>query len=299
MRAIITGATGMIGIALTNELLAHGYSCVAIIRENSKKRSLLPVDPNLTIIECSIEHFNELEIEPNCDCFFHLAWEATTGQSRDDVHLQEQNIRYAIDSVGLAKRAGCETYVGVGSQAEYGIKSEMLSPITSVDPMNGYGIAKYATSKLTRIYANQLSMKHCWGRILSIYGPNDNPNSLISYLIKSFRSDLNVELTKCEQMWDYLYVKDCARALRLIAEKGLNNKVYIIGSGEAQLLKEYVKIVKKEIKSNSKVLFGAKEYYPNQPMYLCADIKELNADTGFVPKYTFEEGIKETIKYME
>jgi UDP-glucose 4-epimerase len=38
--------------------------------------------------------------------------------------------------------------------------------------------------------------------------------------------------------------------------------------------------------------FGKKEYYPHQPMYLCADISELTNDTGWKPEVSFDEGIK-------
>ena len=43
--------------------------------------------------------------------------------------------------------------------------------------------------------------------------------------------------------------------------------------------------------------FGEVDYYPGQVMYLCADISELTEDTGFVPEYSFEEGIKETVEW--
>jgi len=300
MRAIVTGATGMIGIALINNLLEQGYECIAIVRENSTKTNLLPKHKNLEILECDINKLVKLNLPKPANVFFHLAWVATVGKDRDNVYLQENNVKNAIDAVSLAHKCGCEVFVGVGSQAEYGSVSEKLSATTPTNPTSGYGIAKYAASKLTQLLATQLGMKHCWARILSIYGENDSPNTLMSYLIKSFMSNEDVNLTKCEQQWDYLYVKDCANALRLIAEKGKDGKIYTIGSGEAQLLSNYVKIVYDNINTNSIINYGAKDYYKNQPMYLCADITELKNDTGFTPKYTFNEGIKNTIKdYIE
>jgi len=41
--------------------------------------------------------------------------------------------------------------------------------------------------------------------------------------------------------------------------------------------------------------FSKKEYYPHQPMYLCADISELTNDTGWKPEVSFEEGVKRTL----
>ena len=45
--------------------------------------------------------------------------------------------------------------------------------------------------------------------------------------------------------------------------------------------------------------FGAIDYYPNQPMYVCADIDKLTEDTSFVPSTEFKDGIQETIKYIK
>ena len=45
--------------------------------------------------------------------------------------------------------------------------------------------------------------------------------------------------------------------------------------------------------------FGEVDYYPGQVMYLCADISALTEDTGFVPEYDFETGIKETVEWYK
>ena len=45
--------------------------------------------------------------------------------------------------------------------------------------------------------------------------------------------------------------------------------------------------------------FGSVPYYPNQVMYMCADIEDLKKDTGFEPEHTFDEGIKKTIQWIK
>lgn len=51
---------------------------------------------------------------------FHFGWMGTTGAARNDMDLQCRNIAYTIDAVRLAQRFGCKTFIGAGSQAEYG-----------------------------------------------------------------------------------------------------------------------------------------------------------------------------------
>ena len=76
------------------------------------------------------------------DVFFHFAWLGTTGAARNDMYLQNQNVRYALDAVAAAKRFGCHAFIGAGSQAEYGQVEGLLTPETPAFPEMGYGIGK-------------------------------------------------------------------------------------------------------------------------------------------------------------
>jgi nucleoside-diphosphate-sugar epimerase len=115
------------------------------------------------------------------------------------------------------------------------------------------------------------------------------------YLISTLLNGDIPQLTKCEQIWDYMYSDDAARALLFIGTDGTDGRAYAVGSGEHRPLKEYVNELRDAIDPNLSVEFGAREYYPHQPMMLCADLTDLTKDTGFVPRYTFKEGISRTI----
>ncbi len=297
-KAIITGATGMIGVALINLLLKEDYEIIAIARPNSKKLKNIPKNDKIDIIECDLSDLKSLNDKiTNCELFFHFGWIGTTGKARDDAHLQLKNIEYTLDAVKLAKSSGCTTFIGAGSQAEYGLTDEKLSPNTPVNPITGYGIAKYSAGKLSRLLADNLEMKHCWARILSVYGPGDN-NSMIMSCINSILNNNEFNTTNGDQLWDYVYCDDCAQAFFDIAKNGKNGKIYTIGSGNAIPLKEYINTIKDIINPNFEIGFGKIDYYPNQVMYLCADISDLTSDTGFKPKVSFEEGIKNTINSL-
>ena len=156
-------------------------------------------------------------------------------------------------------------------------------------------MAKYAAGRLCGIYCDNNNLEFNWTRILSTYGKNDSSGTLIRYLIDTLRDGKAPQLTKCEQIWDYLYSKDCARALIAIGEKGINGKTYCVGSGLARPLKEYVEDIRSVVNPASPIDYGAIDYYPDQPMMLCTDISELTEDTGFVPQTTFVDGIKQII----
>lgn len=295
-KVVITGGTGMIGLELIHQLVEQNVEILLLIRENSSKLNLVP-DSNL--IQKASCNLNELKsfccISTDYDIFFHLGWDSTIGDSRNNTDIQCNNIQYTLDAVELAAKLGCKVFVGAGSQAEYGIQNVKLTKDVPCQPVSGYGIAKHCAGLLAKIKANQLGLRFCWVRILSIYGVNDNPKTLISYVIHSLQKGVSPEVTKCEQLWDYLYVGDCANALISIAMYGKNGKIYPIGSGHARPLKEYLEEIKRIVNSQIEINYGARSYPENQPMYLCADISELETDTGFIVKTSFEQGIKNII----
>ena len=294
-KIVVTGATGCVGSAIVRRALAQGMEVTCIVHEGSKRLSNLPQDEKVKIVECNLSDYASLQLGEGYDTFIHMAWEKTFGASRDDAEVQMRNIQYTLDACHLAKRCGCQVFVGAGSQAEYGVQSVDLTPDLPVNPESGYGIAKYAAGKLSAMLCKSLGIRQNWVRILSVYGPNDGENTLISYIIRELKAGRSPELTKCEQIWDYLYADDAADAILAIAERGGNCKTYPLGSGEGRKLSEYIGIVRKIIKPEIALKYGAKEYYLHQPMYLVANIDELIRDTGWHPNFSFVEGLKKII----
>lgn len=293
---LITGATGMIGSAIVEQAVLLDYSVTCLIRRGTTRTNNIPVNKNISLLECNIDEYNSLELKEKYDIFMHLAWDKTSVGGRDDVDCQLNNIQYTLDAVRLAHRCGCSVFIGAGSQAEYGVQSVDLTPDLPVNPESGYGIAKYTAGKLGNMLCKQLGMRFNWMRILSVYGKNDGENTLISYVIRELKNGRSPELTKCEQIWDYLHCDDAARAFLSVAEKGIDGETYPLGSGRGRKLSEYVTDIRNSIAPDIKLTFGKKPYYPHQPMHLVADVSELEKDTGWKSQVKFIDGIKEMIQ---
>lgn len=290
-KIVVTGATGCVGSAVVRMALAKDIEVTCIVHEGSNRLGNIPQDKRVKIVECNLSDYKYLQIEGQYDAFVHLSWEKTFGACRDDADVQMRNIQYTLDACHLAKRSGCKVFIGAGSQAEYGIKSTKLTPNMPVNPESGYGIAKYAAGKLSAMLCKSLGMRQNWVRILSVYGPNDGENTLISYVVRELKAGSSPELTQCEQIWDYLYADDAAEAILAIAERGKDGKAYPLGSGVGRQLSEYVEDIRQTINPSVPIIYGAIDYYPHQPMYLVADIQELTIDTGWVPTRRFRESI--------
>ena len=297
-KIVITGATGMIGTNLVKELVKKNKKVLAIVRPNSPKIKNIK-HPLVEIIQADLNELQNITSFPETyDTFFHLGWEGAFGNSRNDINMQMKNISYSLEAVKLAKRLGCNTFIGTGSQAEYGRTEEKIRPNTSVNPETAYGIAKYCSGKMTKILADQLGMKHIWTRILSVYGPYDNESTLIMSSIREMiENHQSPEYTKGEQLWDYLYVEDAARALYLIGEKGINGSTYCIGSGISKPLYQYIEEIRNQIDEKIPLKLGARKVPREQIINLRADISNLTKDTGFIPTTNFHEGIQKTIQW--
>lgn len=300
-KVIITGPTGSIGLALIKKCIKNNIEVTAVCRPGSGRISRIPQNSNVHVVECPLNQLEDLanQLEKGYDVFYHFGWDGTFGNSRNNMQGQLTNIQYTLDAVELADKLQCHTFIGAGSQAEYGRVEGTLSSETPVNPENGYGIAKLCAGQMSRILCQQKQMKHIWTRILSIYGPGDGEATMVMSTIgKLLRGDVP-DFTKSEQMWDYLYSEDAAKALYLLGDKGKDGKIYCIGSGEAKPLKEYIETIRDTVNSEATLGIGNIPYAEKQVMYLCADVQDLIKDTGFSADYTFEEGIKRTVEWYK
>ena len=293
MRVVITGPTGAIGHALIEKCISNGDEVLAVCRKGSSRIASLPKDAGVTVLELSLCDYDEYissasKPEVPYDVFYHFAWNGTTGASRNDTDLQSKNVQYALSAVKLASFFGCRTFIGAGSQAEYGRVEGSLRADTPTFPENGYGIAKLCAGQLTRILCGQLGIKHIWTRILSVYGPYDGEGSMVISSLRKMIKGEESGFTKGEQEWDYLYSADAANA-----------KIYVIGGGRTRKLRDYINVMDQKVNPAVHPVLGAVPYADKQVMYLCADISELTKDTGFVPEVDFEEGIEKTIQYVK
>lgn len=312
-KAYVTGATGAIGMALVAELLKNNIEVKVFLRKDSERSGRIAESfgeelksGNISVEYVSLEelkHFMEnVYTRGRQDrVFYHLGWSGTFGKLRNDAGLQQKNVEYTLDAVRLAGRLGCTKFIGVGSQAEYGRVSTRLTPDTDTAPENEYGRAKLAAGVSSRELCRELGIEHAWVRVLSVYGPYDGMNTMITSVIRGLLKGDRVSLTKGEQMWNYLYSEDAGKELYLLGAKAVRNgAVYILAGSEEHSLKEYVVRLCRAMDADDKLLgFGDVLYGAGQVMCLTADISALCSDTGYIPDTIFEDGIKKTAEWVK
>lgn len=151
-RALITGATGMIGATLTRLLLQENIEVYAVYRPGSPKLGNLPEgDERLHLVPCdngALKTLLESEsagLPDTVDAVFHFAWEKAYGAGRNDVEAQNRNAEASLTVYEIAKKLKAKVFLGAGSQAEYGHVEGKLTEFTETHPVTEYGKAKLRT----------------------------------------------------------------------------------------------------------------------------------------------------------
>lgn len=303
-RVIVTGATGVLGAALVEELTNHEIETIIVGHKNSRRNHSVCKNNYTKLVECDLDELDLLSdkivIGNGFDVFYHLGWTGTS--DRNNVYEQQKNVQYTLNAVKAAKKLGCRRFIGAGSQAEYGRCDGLIAPNTPVYPEVAYGMAKLCAGQMSRLLASQIGIEHIWTRTLSVYGPNDSINTLVPTVIRKLLNGEKPACTKGEQIWDYLYASDAGYALYLLGKAKasvVNGHTYVIGSGIGKPLTEYMYMIRDAINSDLPLGIGEVEYSKQQIMHLQADISTLIKDTGFAPKVSFEEGIRKTIDWIQ
>lgn len=303
-RVIVTGATGVLGAALVNELTANQIETIVIGHKNSVRNKSICHNEHVKLLECDLDEIDKLpellEKQDGFDVFYHLGWAGT--KDRDNVYEQNKNISYTLMALQMAKELDCERFIGAGSQAEYGRWQGVISPDTPTYPEVAYGMAKLCAGQMSRLLASQIGIEHVWTRILSVYGPHDGRETLVSTMIRKLLAGEKPSCTQGKQMWDYLYASDAGNALYLIGKapgQVVDGQTYIVASGESRPLMEYMHLIRDVVAPKLPIGIGEIAYQKGQVMHLEGDISKLVRDTGFRPQVSFEDGIRKTVEWIK
>lgn len=297
---IVTGATSFIGIHLIEEYLNYNCAVIAVVRPNSKNLDRLPESKLLMVIEAGMEDIEKVIEEigsKKIDIFYHLAWEGARVPFRDDAILQNDNYMFAINAMKVAKKLGCNTFIGAGSQAEYGNCIGKIDENYPAKPITEYGRAKLKTYERLKIMAQENNMKFIWTRIFSVYGVYDYKGTLVMSALDKMKKNETMQLTQCIQNWDFIYVEDVARAMYLLANTSCMEGIYNIASGENRQLKDFVMEMKEICKSNSLLQFGVIPYNSEGVVRFEPIVDKLKQNLGWTCEMKFKDGIEKILEF--
>lgn len=294
MTFFITGASSFIGVELCRYLSDNGHSVIAMSRRENEQLEAIKKDGHLQVFRADLQSLFVKAKDVHADVFVHLAWTGTTHEDRNNPIIHEENVRISLECVKLAKQIGCKLYVDAGSQAEYGIVPGVLTEETPCRPVSAYGKGKLKMYQETSALTRELGLKYIHLRILSVYGENDHDETLIKTALKKLKVNESIMMRSGGQKWNYVYVKDAARQIAILAIHAVNNMcfiqdVYNIASNDTRKLQDFIIAMKETTNSLSNLSFGG--YNPEKDVNLNPDTKKTSCIVIPLTVWQFEEWI--------
>jgi UDP-glucose 4-epimerase len=300
VRCLVTGASGHLGSFVTRRLVERGHDVMVMVRSQSSLWRIADVLADIRVVHGDLSRIDEAAteiIEAAPEVVFHLAWSGVAGVRRNHPDHVQVNVMGSLRLLELVGRAGCQSWVGIGSQAEFGPYDGILTEDVPTRPVTTYGTGKLCTGLLARELCAAWDMRYLWLRLLATYGPKEEPHHLIPSTILKLLAGERPALTNGEQRWDYLYVEDAAEAMCRAALDANAKGVFVLGSGEARTVREIVERIRHLIDPEALLGLGDVAYGPDQPMYLQADITRFRAATGWEPSVPFDVGLERTVDW--
>ena len=293
-RVLVTGARGFIGGPCLALLRARSYEVHALSREMRDGMSEGVFWHQADVLDSASTSRVLHHVRPTH--LLHLAWNVIPGQYIQSV----ENYAWVSASMSLVQRfaeLGGVRVVAAGSSYEYdwnyGFCSETLTPLA---PDTVYGTCKHALQVMLQAAASTLPLSIAWPRIFFLYGPNEHPDRLVSYVIRSLLGGEPAKCSSGNQVRDYLYIGDAADALVALLDSEVAGPINI-ASGIPVQLRDLVYTIGRIIGRESLLQLGSIPSRPNDKPLVVGNVQRLRSELSWMPKFTLEQGLARTIAW--
>ena len=280
MKIFVTGSTGFIGSCFINYALKNGVTIQALKREeNSKCRRVLDIEPSWTIRS----DFSKIQTSDfkGVDLLLHLGCHSANAPYDDLYTCMKNNVLSPIVMLNKAYEAGVRNFITTGTCFEYGKsgeKFEYIPPNATLEPTMTYPASKAAASIVFSQWAREKKVNFKILRLFQIYGEGEIESRLWPSLVRSARANIDLELTKGEQIRDFLNVEDLAEKLLNECKKQISNAVPMleiknVGSGNGMSIRKFVETEWAKQNTKAKLIFGAKPYREGEILSYLPDLR--------------------------
>jgi len=311
-KAVVTGACGFIGSRLVETLARRHIHTKALVlydaRGNRGWLDELPLDlkPYVEILAGDVRdtEFVRHLISPG-DVVFHLA--ALIGipySYHAPRSYVDTNITGTLNVLEACRTAEANRVLVISTSEVYGTALEV--PIRETHPLQGqspYSATKIAAEKLAESYYRSFELPAIIVRPFNTYGPRQSPRAVIpTILMQALAGRTELVLGDLETTRDFNFVDDTVSGLIRLAEcEAAVGQVVNIGTGTDVSIRRVVDLVQQLTGRQVSVAVDPHRVRPpaSEVRRLCADNTLLKKLTGWVPPPRLDEGLKQTMEWMQ
>lgn len=319
---LVTGGAGFIGSHVIRQFVRKypDYKIINLDKltyaGNLENLKDIEDSPNYEFVKGDIydaEFLDQLFDKNSIDGIIHLAAESHVDRSITDPNeFIKTNIVGTVNLLNVAKKYWENDFVGklfyhVSTDEVYGSLGDegYFKEDTPYDPRSPYSASKASSDHLVRAYYNTYNLPIVISNCSNNYGPNQFPEKLIPLFINNIRNNKELPVYgKGENIRDWLYVVDHAKAIDLVYHKGQIGETYNIGGDNEwkniDLIRELCKLMDEKLNRNpgesAKLIKFVKDRAGHDMRY-AIDSSKIKNELGWKQEVDFEEGLSRTIDW--
>lgn len=296
-KILIVGGTGFLGYHISKYFISKKFKVISISRKKPKKTKRLS---KVKYLFSDISKRKKLEevLGPHSDIKYiiNLGGEINHKKSNEVYKSHFLGVKYLVS---IFLKTNIKKFIQIGSSMEYGRIKSPQSENARAHPISTYGKSKLlATNYLIQMFKEK-NFPALVLRPYQIYGPAQEENRLIPFVISQSLSGNLFPCSSGKQFRDFLYVADFVKCLDMLIRKKVKlGQILNVGYGKALKVKNVINITNKKI-NLGKPIFNKIKLRKEEQKYLFPSISKIKKVLGWKPKTQFDNGIDKTIKYFK
>lgn len=291
MKIVIIGSSGFIGSNLLKFLLKNKYDVIGYDIKESFQVQCLKIE--------SIEDIITENVFKNTNIIINCSGSADVNFSYSNPLIDFNKNAYDVFKIldGIRKINLNIRFINISSGAVYGNITQQINEDSDLDPESIYGFNKLISESICKEFNKIYGISTTSLRVFSAYGPYLK-KQLFWDLYKKIENKKHINLFGSGNEYrDFIFIDDICLAIEKVINSSSNkNVVYNVSSGQKIIIKNAVDIFYRLLNKNITYSFSGNnlEGYPKGTHANISKIKQI----GFDPKYSLEDGLALTIKWM-
>lgn len=303
MKVIVTGGAGFIASHVVDQYLAQGHEVVVL--DDLSTGRLSNINHRATFYQINIcdPAAEEIFQREQPDIVNHHAAQMDVRFSvAHPLFDAEVNILGSLRLIELSRQYNVKRFIYISSGgAVYGEPKYLpCDEAHPVDPICPYGASKHTVEHYLYLYEKNYGLPYIVLRYPNVYGPRQNPlgeAGVIAIFSGKLLSREEVVINgDGQQLRDYVFVEDCARANVLALNSELPSGIYNLGSGQGTSVNELFEALKPLTDSQQPPIHGPAKLGETRHIYLSAE--KAAQILGWKPQVSLEQGLALTVEYV-